>query len=194
MTSLEIVRNAIGDIKKYGDDRFKGNGARKVYKLSHKHIDSASLQVYKDDVIVAPANYVLSADYGILTFNTAPANDSSVWVLYNFSAFTDTEVNAFISQYGVKIGAVKLIEALLADAARRFDYSTGLESMSPSQIFEHLKDLREIVLGSDDDLSSSGGVKVVDRVSGYSIDDNNPNYDEPYDSRFNSNYNRHINE
>lgn len=190
MTNLELCRNAIGDSKQYFEDTFVGDGSDTRYKLSHGRVSADSETVYVDGT--ETSDYTLTDDTGVLVFDTAPADGKKVLVAYQFSAFTDTELNDLISSYGVKMASVKAIEFLMADSARRFDYSVGKEDMKPSQIFKHLEQLREIVLKSSDILSEYGNAAVVGRVSGYEIEDDNQDYDDPYNTRFDEGYHKNV--
>jgi len=182
MTNEEKVRNAIGDPKKYSEDNYIADGTTKRFRLSHHRVDVSTIKVFVEDTETIDFT---STEEGIITFDTAPNTGNQVFVEYKFSAFTDTEVTDFINTYGgTKMASIKLVESLMADTSRRFDYSTGMEDMKPSQIFGQLKKLRDVLVESSEDIANYGNARTIEMISGYKVDDDMPEYEEPYNPRF----------
>jgi hypothetical protein len=174
MTDLEEIRNTIGDLFKTDVMSIIGITGSTVYALRRSKI--------KEDSVVVTGATLASVDYDNATITLTTAVDDVFQVTYQFSAFSDDELTAFIVKYGtVKNVALKCIEFLLADAARRYDYSTGLENVQPSQIFDHLKELRTIILEGNSSAMASGGAVFADRITEYHADKEDGNYEGDVD-------------
>lgn len=141
---ISLVRMKLGDSLKIGLDRDTGDGTVKVFVLTHKNIQDYIVTVggvEKTETI----DYIASVADGSIKFNTAPSNAAEIVVEYKYAAFTDDEISTLIDTYGsVNSAVIEAIKVLMADAARRFDYTQGDTDMKPSQVFTHLKDLLSI--------------------------------------------------
>lgn len=167
MTELEQIRQNLGDSYVYAEDKQTGDGESKIYELNHKHVKDGSQTVYKDNTeIDEGTDYTIDNDAGVISLSEVLETTEELRVVYQFSAFTDTELSFFLESAGTVDGAtMKAIRVLMVDAARRFDYTTGKTEMKASQVFEHLKDLLKIY--QDAVNRQSGGVKKVRRTSDY---------------------------
>lgn len=165
-TNLELLRLELADPIKQGFDKQFGDGETVVYKLAHSNIIEGSLQLSVDDAEVADEDYEIDLRTGVITFDTAPANDKEIEAKYQFTAFSDEELNNFLALDGNSIPSVmvRCIDILLIDAAKRFDYSSGQTEMKASQVFQNLKDLREVFAGKVSSSQSSGGAIKASRT------------------------------
>lgn len=163
-TNIQLVRKKLADDYKFGSDSNLGDASTTIFQLSHGNIQDSTYTVFIDGV--ATTALTIDLERGIITFNTAPGLDSDLDVRYYFSAFSDTEITEFldINDDNVDATIVELIEILLADASRRFDYSVGKTEMKPSQVFDNLLKLKEVFNNrvSDNETSESkSGLKHV---------------------------------
>jgi len=167
-TNLQLIRKLIADPYRYAFDTQEGDGETVKFQLSHKPVKDSSYTVYVNNVEQSDASdYTIDLEKGIVTFSTAPASASEVEIEYDYSVFSDDEITEFLTQNSDNVNATvkMMIEILLADASRRFDYSTGQTEMKPDQVFQHLKDLLQVY--TDKAKSSPGGVQLVDRINQY---------------------------
>jgi hypothetical protein len=164
MTDLERVRNLIGDQHKSDVVRLVGDGTSVLWQLVRKRLKTDSV-TYSGDTVIAvdEVNY----NTGLVTLASAPDDGELFSISCEYSAFRDEELEDYLASGSVKSVALECIQVLMADAARRYDYSTGIEEFNPSQVFEHLKDLKKALQESDVSLASSGGAVVKTRTSQY---------------------------
>lgn len=166
MTDLELLRDKIGDGIKSNLLRFIGDGNSTEWKLSHKRIktDSVILSGNTGGVTVSSVDY----NTGLVTLSGAINKDNLFSLSYKYSGFRDEELQDYLDKYGsVKNAAVECITVLMADAARRYDYSTGVEQFNPSQVFDNLKSLLETLQDVQSNIQSKGGAAVKSRTSDY---------------------------
>lgn len=143
-TNLQLLRKMIADPYKSGFDEVVADGESQDFQLSHHPVKTSSYQVLLDgNLQTESTDYTLDLETGLLNMVALPTAELELDVKYEYSVFSDTELTEFLELDGtVDKAAVRCIDILLADSARRFDYSAGLTDMKPSQIFEHLKDLK----------------------------------------------------
>jgi hypothetical protein len=148
MTNLELIRKKLADDYKFNADTNDGDGTTSIFKLSHGNIKEDTYEVYVNGSLVT-TGFDFDLERGIIEFNTPPSDGHAIYVKYDFSAFSDTEINNFLEENDNNVNKtiVDLVEMLLSDASRRFDYSTGQSDMKPNQIFKNLKEMREIYAG-----------------------------------------------
>lgn len=150
MTNLEKLRQKIADPYKYAEDSQVSDGVSTVYELTHGHILDGSYTVYVDtDEQVEDTDYTIGLESGVITFSSVVPVGSDIRVIYQFSAFSDEELTEYLSDNNGNLDSATLdiIDVLLFDSSRRFDYSTGKTEMKPSQVFNNLKSLRDIISG-----------------------------------------------
>lgn len=171
-TNLELLRKQIADPLKYATDKQLGDAQTVKFKLSHERIQDSTYEVFVDGVKkTVDVDFTVDLERGIFTFLSAPANDKEVEINYYFSAFSDEELNEFLTLENnhVNRACLRCIDILLMDSARRFDYSAGQTEIKASQVFSNLEKLRKMF---QDNISSSGsgstgGVKIVDRLDSH---------------------------
>ena len=141
MTNLELVRKKLADEYKFASDTNIGDGGTSIFKLAHSNIQDETYTIYVD--LSESDNYEIDLERGLITFNTPPADEKNITAQYYFSAFSDDEIEYFLEENENDINEtlIDLIEILLIDSARRFDYSTGQSEMKPSQVFKNLKEM-----------------------------------------------------
>lgn len=88
---------------------------------------------------------------------------------YSHAGFTDAEIQYYYEKSGKNSykTALRLVEILLASAAKRFDYKAGIKDIKASQVFEHLKDLKaslETTIENEDPSNQYNSGIFVDRL------------------------------
>ena len=165
-TNLKLLRKELADPFKYAFERQTGDGETVAFKLSHGNVQDGTYKVFVDnDLKTETTDYTIDKERGLVTFKTAPLEKEEIEVEYYFAAFSDEELEEFLALESDNVvrAALRGVNLLIADASRRFDYASGQTEMKPSQVFEHLKDLRKIFQERLRD--SHAGVALVDRSS-----------------------------
>lgn len=167
-TELELLRKMISDPLRRSYDSQEGDGSTVIYKLTHGNISDDSYTVYVNSVEVdETTDYEIDQDEGVVTFVTPPPDGQDVEIKYQYAAFSDTELTNFLALDGsVQKSALRCLDILLWDSARRFDYISGQTEFKPSQVFDHLKDLRGIIEGKVNN-EDYGGAAIVKRTNRY---------------------------
>src|SRR5690606_8647461 len=146
---LERLRNLIGDLHKSDVVRLIGDGTSTVWQLPRKRLKTDSVTLSGTGAItVSSVNY----DTGLVTLSGAVPDETKFSIAFEFSAFRDEELEDYLSSGSIKSAALECIQVLMADAARRYDYSTGIEEFNPSQVFENLEKLKKSLRDDDLDL------------------------------------------
>ena len=168
-TNLEQLRKELADPYKTGYDQNTGDAETTIFKLSHGNIKDDSFAVSVVDALqTITTDFAIDQEEGLITFVSAPADEASIEVEYQFSVFSDTELANFIVSEGSVNGALlKCIDILLMDSARRFDYSVGRADLKPSQVFDNLLALRKVIDAKIKEEASGGGVILAERTSAY---------------------------
>ena len=172
MTDLLKLRNKIGDSLRIGLDNLVGDGTTTTFKLNHHRLITGSVYLINAlgvRTLVDDAN--INYEDGVITITPAIGANVMNTVEYKYGAFRDEELQTLIDELGLKGAALEAISWLMADAARRYDYSTGIESFSPSQVFDHLKQLKKDIEESSALLQGSGGARLEERISDYPATD-----------------------
>ena len=167
-TNLQLIRKLISDPYKHAFDSQVGDDEARKFQLSHKPVLAGSYTVYLDDVEIAEdTDYTLDTEMGIVTMTSVPTAGQEVEIDYQYSVFSDTEITEFLTLDNDDVNkvVVRLIEILLADSARRFDYSQGKTDMKPSQVFANLKDLLKIYL--DKVSGTDNTIRIVSMKNDY---------------------------
>jgi hypothetical protein len=164
METITRIRNLIGDSHKSDVVTFVSDGSSLVYQLPRTRIKTGSVVSTHGDISTVDINT------GLVTFADPIEEFQSFQISFSYSSFTNEEIAEYIGiHHTVNNTSIELLQILLADSARRYDYSTGLENFKPSQVFEHIKDLITMIKSQGSGLSSYGGAVQQERTSEYGI-------------------------
>lgn len=167
---LTLVRKRIGDDRKTETETFPVTSTSTTVQLQYGNVGLFS--VYDTEksssALTVDTDYALDAEAGVITLLYTPT-DSNVVVVYYYYAFTDSELNDLITQYGVNGACAEAIRWLMADSARLHDYSRGATSESLSQIYKNLQSMLKdyTVLGTTDDGAPVADMRVMKRTNQY---------------------------
>ena len=118
LTTAQQVRLKISDPPKYSDQTFEFDGATSSYTLPHVNIANASAYVLNGGAWSATAATFNAS--GMVSFATAYASASAFRATYEYSTFSDDEIDHFITVGGDVIGAaIEACESLMFDSLRR---------------------------------------------------------------------------
>lgn len=160
------VRRRVGDKAKDATETFEYQGQNGI-PLSHNNVSNVSVAV--NGTAIASTAFTVNAAAGLVTLNDDTASgDDTVSITYVHAAYSDVEIGALIDQYGEKGAVVEILNELLADSAKMFDYSNGATEEKQSQIFKNLKQLLELYTDSSGNVNdgSSSGFAVMHRDIG----------------------------
>lgn len=162
LTDFQKVRNLIGDNYKTDVLTITSDGSSLVYELPRGAVKQNSVSISPNTLTIDNVDYESS----LVTLNSAANNGDIFNISYQYSAFSDAEVNSYLSDNGndIRLAAIDLVTILMADTAKRYDYSTGIESFSPSQIFQNLKELKNSLQETSSDTSSLTGKSTAKKV------------------------------
>lgn len=122
MINRDAVRLKTGDKSQLEREESVGDGSITNYKLGHEPIISpSSLQVWVNGTAqTLTTDYTVNESFGVVTFVSAPAANSTIVFQYYWAVFSDDEVDYFLTEGGdnVTLACVKLLLALAADAAK----------------------------------------------------------------------------
>lgn len=145
MDTKQQIRLNIGDLLQSAIDYFEiKQTGQTTFIMTKKGINSI-LAVKKDGVTMSTSLYSLSDN--LLTVTDTLSIGEKLEVIYRFSCLSDVELDQALLNSGNNVtdASVVCIDWLLADAAKLFNYSTGDEDFSSSDIFDHLKDIRSLL-------------------------------------------------
>jgi hypothetical protein len=93
------VRLELGDMPTQFTYTATGDGTTKVFDLKKKPVENTTLLVTVAGTAIAnPAGYTVQQDLGIVTFVTAPANNTAISVVgTHYRYFTDTDIARFVN-------------------------------------------------------------------------------------------------
>lgn len=138
---LTLLRRRIGDNPNTETESFELGDSQVGIQLAYDN--PTILNMY--DTAKQTTPLVLDTDYSIngssIVLLYTPADGSVLTVSYTHSAFSDTELNELIEEYGVNTATVEAVRWLMADSAKLHSYSRGATSESLDQVFKQLKDL-----------------------------------------------------
>src|SRR5687767_14834676 len=104
MTNLERLRNLIGDSHKADLVRFFGDGTTESWLLPRKRIKTDSVVLGNTGgPTIDSVNYTT----GLLTLTGAVADGTKFTVTLEYSAFTDEELESYLSSGSVKSAALE---------------------------------------------------------------------------------------
>lgn len=161
---MKEIRDLVDDHKQVGFNNEISSGERQVYQLSARNFWDLVVKD-KDGTVLDPATMELFPTSGQL-IATIIAGDVSFE--YVHAGFTDAEIEYYYSKCNNNVNrtALRLVELLLASAAKRFDYKAGIKDIKASQVFDHLKELRLQLIETVENESGSSiqGGLFVDRI------------------------------
>ena len=167
MTSeiLKEIRDMIDDHVSIGYTTDQASGELQVFQLNARNFWSLTVKD-KDNNTVDLSTLTLYQAAGQVK---GTIQEGSVTFEYEHAGFTDDEINYYYGKMNNNVlkTALRLVEILLASAAKRFDYKAGIKDIKASQVFEHLKDLKasleETISNEDPDNQFNSGI-FVDRI------------------------------
>lgn len=164
-TDLQLLRKMIADPQKAGFDEVIADGEAQDFKLSHAPVVSASYTVYlNNSALSETTQFTIDKDDGVITILTPPDAEDKVEVKYKYSVFSDEELAEYLTLDGsVNKAALRCVQILLTDSARRMDYEAGQTSVKAGQVFGHLKELAAYL--KEEIKGSSSNVMVARRYS-----------------------------
>lgn len=142
MADLDTFKRRVGYQVGADQDAFTGNGQRVSFQLRHENVSEP--QVYFNGALQLDSLYELDGPPGVMTFTAAPADEAVVTIDYKFAAFTDTEANALISEFGLQKAVIEALREVLANTARLRNYKQGDTEVDNSQVFKQVKQLLDM--------------------------------------------------
>lgn len=138
--ALKEIRDLIDDHKQIGYNNEISTGELQVYQLSARNFWDLVVKD-KDGTVLDNTTMQLFPQSGQIKA-TIIAGDVSFEYIH--AGFTDEEIAYYYNKCSQNINktALRLVELLLASAAKRFDYKAGIKDIKASQVFDHLKELR----------------------------------------------------
>ncbi len=144
LTDLQRLRLKVADRAKtiISETVGRGDGAETFFKVIGSPLVAASQTVKVNGAVqVAGTDYTCDDAQGLLTFSTAPASGQRVTVTYQFTVFSDDELQDLLDRYTLNGAAAEAITWLLADTDRFLKYAYAQESVDRSQARQNLQDL-----------------------------------------------------
>lgn len=180
MTTKEIIRLNIDDPIQIGFANEISVGGTNVYQMNSRNIWDVTIRDH-DGALVDPEVYEIFQASGQIQGDLP---EGEITFQYKHAAFSDAELDYFLGNFADSTTKATLacIEILLASASKRFDYKAGLKDIKASQVFDHLKDLRDDYkekVNDEDDANGLGevGLFVNREHPAYATNLNVPNQD-----------------
>ncbi len=140
-----------------------GDGATEVFKLRHAPVMSGSVSVFVDGVEKTEgSDYTLDYATGKLAFTSAPDDGDSIVSDYEFAAFSDDDLQSFLSSAGgnLALAAGEALTSLIADRGRMVTWSRGDAKLDYDRLRRDLADVARRFYSQG--ASESGGAKADD--------------------------------
>jgi len=120
-----------------------GDGGTKMYQTQMHPIRVESEEILVDSTPLDPEDdYEINYDLGLITLESALTAGASLSISYQWSAFSDVELEDYLLQYAnLTRAAIAALESVLADSDRYIKYSFGQESVDRSTTRQAIKDL-----------------------------------------------------
>lgn len=149
LTDLERLRLTIADRpRSVIDERLGvGNGVLAAFRMQlYPVVPGSDVLLLRDGdtalVQVRDQDYTITEESGVVHFATAPASGVVVMASYDWTVFSDDELNDALEQDGsVRRAAMRAIRWLLADTDRFVKYQLGQESVDRTTSRQALLDL-----------------------------------------------------
>lgn len=91
---------------------------------------------------LAPAEYTVDLALGTITIHTPPTSGTRVVVVYQWTVFSDAELNDILAlQPTLQAATIATIEILLVDTERFIKYTVGQETIDRSVAYQALTSL-----------------------------------------------------
>jgi hypothetical protein len=157
LTDLARLRLAIADRARVAlrEQVGLGDGAREHFQTQLAPVVTGSETVLVNETPVA--TYLLDYATGLLTFTVPPAVNAGLLITYNWTTFSDAELQDLLDRYGLRRAGVRALEWLLADTERFLRYTFGQTSVDRSAARENLLALLERLTAE----MGSGAVRLV---------------------------------
>jgi len=161
---LKEIRDTIDDHIQVGFSVEVSTGESQVFQLNARNFWDLVVKD-KDENVIALNTLTLYPTSGQVK-GTIPAGD--VTFEYVHAGFTDAEITYYYGKCGNSTTrtSLRLVELLLASAAKRFDYKAGIKDIKASQVFDHLKELRATLLETieNEEVNGFNSGIFVDRI------------------------------
>jgi len=146
MATVDELRLKILDRPQFliGERVGTGDGTTKVYKLRHVPIMSGTALIYVDGIAMTVGDdYTIDYQTGKLTFILAPDEADSIRADYEFAAFTDEDLTAFLESAGgnLALAAGEALTSLVADRSRLVTWSRGDAKIDYDRLRRDLSDV-----------------------------------------------------
>lgn len=159
LTSAQSLRLKIADAPKWADLTRYGDGTATVFGLDpYTNITSGS-------AFVAPGGTAWSAtgatynQSGFVTFANVISAGSAYRLTFNYSVFSDTEIDQFLTDGATIVGAaIEAVGSMMFDAARAASWSAADgSSFSNTATQGHLRALYDLLKKEQDQEAVYGG-------------------------------------
>jgi hypothetical protein len=140
-----------------------GDGSATVYKLSHAPVMDGTAHVRVNGVEkVEGTDYTLDSATGKLTLVAAPGQGLAIVASYDFAAFSDSELQAFLDGAGgnLALAAGEALTSLISDRARLVTWSRGDTRIDYDRLRRDITNVAERYLSQG--RSEVGGAKADD--------------------------------
>lgn len=175
MNELATLRRRVGDRTKAQRDIATGNGADRSFHLQYQNVFNVTVLVAA--VAADPTTYTVDSPGGRVIFNVAPAEGAEVAFDYNYAAYTDAELQEILDDEGLAGATVAVLDELIADSARLYDYTQGETTNKRSQVFDHLLKLQERYTKAWETSKRGSGIRFGKRAAGRDLKINRrPNF------------------
>lgn len=181
MDNLTLLRKRIGDNIKTQLETFDITPNTTSVELSFDNPTITKVSYTSHSQTTEISVYTLTDK--LLSFTAIPDSHTVLEVVYQYSAFSNDELNTILASRGVNGAVVEALTWLLADSARLYSYSRGATNEQLDQIFNHLKQLldRAEKQGNLDDPNndgSSSGFTIAKRISNHKLEPAQTKYND----------------
>jgi len=138
LTDIQRLRLRVADKARLSlhEDVGVGDGLSLAFRTQFAPIQAGSMAVVVisgslSTVLLEGSGWTLDYDTGLLRLSDAPDVGSVVRVAYQWTAFSDAELEDFLLQAGASVdrAALLVVESLLADGERFLKYTLGQETV-----------------------------------------------------------------
>ncbi len=148
-----------------GEEIGSSDGVRKVYRLGHAPVMEESVTIYVGGLVkVEGVDYTLDYQTGKLAFNTAPLEGDAISGDYEFAAFSDADLQAFLDHAGgnLALAAGEALTSLIADRNRLVTWSRGDARIDYDRLRRDLSEVARRFYNQGASESAGATVKDVD--------------------------------
>jgi len=140
-----------------------GDGAATVFKLAHAPVMTGTAMVRVEGVLnTEDEDYALDCATGKLTFDEAPGDGEAVVASYDFAAFSDPELQAYLDQAAgnLALAAGEALLTLISDQSRLVTWARGDMRIDYEKLRSDIKDVATRYVNQG--RSEVGGAKATD--------------------------------